>query len=353
MENAATILLFVFVFGIPYITRIFFAVQNNGDKAVLQRLPYFDALKGVAILAVVLIHVRYMYGMYVNVNDYTFLHITNNILRFAIPIFLICSGVLLEPRIAEKQWTLFYVKKMVRIFIPYILVVLGVVLYYGRSDQFWYLLMTGEASTPYYFMLVLLQCYVLYPLMVLARNYKQELLIISFFISFLSFFLPQTWHIYGMPTVFQYLFFFVYGYAQRDRFIDYEKNMREFFVWPIIAIMYVMVVIIKPEMFFNTRLFYGVAAFNILFYIKKHIERANILYKPLIYIGKNSLWIYLLHFFILETIFIHAKTLTGNYYLDFFLFFFIALAVTVCISVACGFLYNRIIRLFNIQKQPG
>lgn len=331
MEEIAVIIIGAMVLGIPYFRHLYFNVQSDEKDAVVStRIPYFDYLKGVAILAVILIHVRNMYERYLPQNDFSFLYITNNVLRFAIPFFLICSGILLNPNSIKQEGTwAFYSKKIFRIFIPYILLTLGVALYFNRLDIFQGLLITGSASPPYYFMPVLLQCYILYPLLVRYKNNRTKLLVFSFLISVASLFTPLTWNFASVPTVFPYLFFFVYGFAKRDDFLHYQKNPKELAGWLCISAFYLLVVIIKPALFYNSQFFYGVALFNILFHFRKSLTKSKIINKTMVYLGQNSLWIYLLHFFILEALVRRLREITGNYYLDFFIFFILALVATI------------------------
>ncbi len=353
MEEIAVIIIGAAVFGIPYLFHLYFHIESTeAETAVQTRLPYFDYLKGVAILAVILIHVKNMYERYIPVNDFSFLYITNNVLRFAIPFFLICSGILLNPNFKEGEGALaFYSKKILRIFLPYTLFTLGVALYHDHLDIFWRLLGTGEASPPYYFMLVLLQCYLLYPLLVKYKNNKKELLAFSFLLSLLSFFSPITWYFAGIPTVFPYLFFFVYGFAKRNDFLNYKKNFHEFVGWLCITVLYLLVVYMKPALFYNSQFFYGVALFSIFFYFKEFFTKSKILNKTLIYLGKNSLWIYLLHFFILQAIVGRFQTITKNYYLDFFVFFILAVAVTIPAAWLVKKIYDYFFSLLNTKKQ--
>ncbi len=353
MEEIAVIMIGAAVFGIPYLYQLYFKIEASEAEALVNtRLPYFDYLRGIAILAVVLIHVRNMYERYMPVNDFSFLYITNNVLRFAIPFFLICSGILLNPNFKVGEGTFaFYSKKILRIFIPYTLLTLGVALYFDRLDIFWGLLLTGEASPPYYFMLVLLQCYLLYPLLVRYKNNKNELLMFSFLLSVFSLFSPMTWHFAGTPTIFPYLFFFVYGFVKRNDFLNYKNNPRELIGWLCITALYVLVVFAKPALFYNSQFFYGVALFNILFYFRERLTKSKILEKTLVYLGKNSLWIYLLHFFVLQAIVVNFQTITKNYYVDFFVFFVLAVTATVPSAWLVKKIYDYFFSLLKIKKQ--
>ena len=99
-EKLVYILLLSFiVFSIPLFRKIFFFEIAKKERVYSRkkRYDFFDFLKGTAILAVVLIHINGSFYKDIY-SDNIFIITFNNIFRFAIPFFLISSGVLLSLR---------------------------------------------------------------------------------------------------------------------------------------------------------------------------------------------------------------------------------------------------------------
>lgn len=346
MEATINFILFALVAGLPPLARAFFSVKEAPEATVTERQPFFDYLKGLAMLAVIWIHVRHVYEKNVLGNDFAFLNISNDLLRFAIPVFLICSGLLLNPTQLKNNTFSFYFKKIFRIFIPYVLVNLMVVSAIRRMDLLPELLFTGAASVPYYFVLVLFQCYLIYPLLVLFEKHKQLLLIGSFFVSLLSFLFDSTWYIHGFPTVFQYLFFFVYGFCMRNYFLNNIIQKKELYVWLTIIFANIVFVAVTKPMLYNAQFFYGVAMFNLFFIFKDLLMKNKSISKLLVSIGSRSLWIYLLHFFIVQMTFGALYSRAQNYYLVFILIFIVSTIVSIVVGYTVDRIYTKALTAF-------
>jgi len=298
METLYLLSLSILIFAVPGWRRIFFPrLKLIRDYEIRKRLPFFDFLKGVAILAVLIIHVTYFFSFFPqgNATEYQ-LNFINNILRFAIPVFFIISGILLSPKRVESNLGGFYIKKFIYIFLPYIFVNC---LLYIFSIASWqdliYYLFTGNGLRPFYFIVVLAQFYFLYPLLLKFKN-KNFLLEFAFVISFVAFLFPMFWELNGFPLFFPYTFFFVYGLAIRNNFLMNHRHKNEIIFWQSLLILYVIFIFLTNERYYNARLFYGLAILQILFYYKDRIAKIKIIYPFFVKLGKFSLWLYLLHF---------------------------------------------------------
>ncbi len=132
----------------------------------------FDALRGVAILCVVAIHsLGYMGNVQRNGSDtasFWIMIFFRQILNFAVPVFLFVSGYFC-PR--KEGGGLQFIKKQVpRVLVPYLVwsLILLIVFPLIKSEHIsWfripYDLLTGGASGPYYFVLLIVQMYFLTP----------------------------------------------------------------------------------------------------------------------------------------------------------------------------------------------
>ncbi len=142
-----------------------------------KRVPFFDFAKGIAITAVILIHVAFLLAYFSDDLPLSFLSWNegiNRAMRFAIPVFFISSGALLFLQNFKIE-TLkgFYLPKIKRLVIPY--VAFSFFATFATSKGSFILsdyittalkdLLTGGALVPYWFIPVLFQLYLLYPLL--------------------------------------------------------------------------------------------------------------------------------------------------------------------------------------------
>src|SRR3990167_6159422 len=98
MDAGNLLVLSIIVVLVPYFRRMFFYNQESHKepRPTGDRLPVFDFLRGVAIMAVVIIHVAWVYILSNPDRSDIFLFFVNNVSRFAISIFFIVSGALLQ-----------------------------------------------------------------------------------------------------------------------------------------------------------------------------------------------------------------------------------------------------------------
>lgn len=146
-----------------------------------KRISYFDALRGLAIVMVVAIHSFGNYYSYLNVNCLVL--IIRNIFNVAVPVFLVISGFFLADKVMVdwKGYALFLKHQVSRVYIPILFC----------SIPFLYRdLNAGISAVPfvkffscsysvYYFVAVIIQCYLLLPLI----KKKLTVFVVLFFLS--------------------------------------------------------------------------------------------------------------------------------------------------------------------------
>lgn len=131
--------------------------------------PAIDILRFISILAVILIHTttRTLEINNLNVTEVPFTLFLNQVSRFAVPLFFMISGFVLELNYSENASYFFYLKKRLnRIFFPYVFWS-GVYYYFvytKHNDSFLHALTTGSSSWQLYFIPSLLILYVIFPL---------------------------------------------------------------------------------------------------------------------------------------------------------------------------------------------
>lgn len=296
------------------------------------RLSFFDFARGLAIVAVLLIHVVFLIMYYSDSFSVQFLEFNqhiNRLMRFAIPVFFISSGALLFLENLKKE-TLkkFYITKIKRLILPY--AVFSFFSTYISSTEFNGLFdylttavvhfFTGTALVPYWFIPVLFQLYLIYPLLwyllVIKKINPTKILGMSFIFSIVSYFLFSSyflnWHLYtgGLTFFGGFLFFFTLGIVFKPFFlleeekIKYWFNKTKFFYFSALILMvYFFTGFLDPLFkYYNVRLIYGPIVMFLIFYAYQFIKNTQIS-KTFEKIGKQSLHIYLLHFIFLLVLF--------------------------------------------------
>lgn len=362
MEKIQLAIMAIFVLGIPAFRRIFLfqtsstIAQKNLEVNVTsqKREAFFDFIRGIAILAVIWIHIVFVLQHFHTEQHNTFLDISNNLLRFALPIFFITSGILLNPLSATKEKLMaFYYKKIIRIIIPYILfnILIALVLNppnYGFFD-FLYSLLTGNLAVPFYFVGVLFQLYLIYPLLVRLNSYCHGVLLVSFLISLMStLFLKENigQFIHALP----YLFFFVLGWYTRKKCLTGNIKKQELYIWICIATLDLITMGLFFEKYYNIRFFYGTAIFMIIYYFKNVWTKIPWMYHGISLVGKYSLWIFLTHFYIILCTYLVLRIFDLSFAWLTILLFIISSSISVCVSILCGYTYSHIVDLFKSQK---
>jgi len=353
MDEWSLVILTLLVLILPSFRRVFFRKAEIKEPAhVSERLIFFDVLRGLAILAVIFIHVSFFFTHTEGLHNNTFfINLMNNSARFAIAFFFICSGILLNHVKGKIELKDFYLRKIVRIVLPYFLVTMWLFWFKGTSiKEVLYQLVTGTASVPFYFVLVLIQFYLLYPLLLKWRH-KKLFLPLSFFISLVYFVSPLPEQPFGFPIFLPFLFFFCYGMYYRDRFLDYHAEKPEIFVWLMIILADFLIMIWGQDYYYNQRYFYGPAMFNLMFYYKDRIMGWKFGKKILLAFGKNSLWIFLTHFSVMWLMYPYLYFLGLNYYLSFFIFYFMSVVSSYLVALLCQLVYAWAIKKLTITNR--
>ena len=215
-----------------------------------KRLREFDFIRAFAALSVVAIHVT---AGYLAVNDTAYAW--NQAMRFAVPLFIILSGFLLyhadrgRPPLSYKA---FLQKRLQKVLWPYLFWTVLYVLYSERSR--WGEWLNGDILQPFmlgikhlikgtgyvhlYFVLIVLQLYVLYPLLKRwLERHAASLLLASLLLTGFAqtmiylhqlqvLVLPSLWipYVSLFPI---WLFYFVFGMAAALYRPGWEKKLQD------------------------------------------------------------------------------------------------------------------------------
>ncbi|WP_434642498.1 acyltransferase [Thermoanaerobacterium thermosaccharolyticum] len=144
------------------------------------RIDEIDVLKGISIIAVLIIHTT---GIAVSDLDksslsYIVFAVLNRFLQFAVPAFIFASSMLLMYNYSDgDNWKLFYKKRFKNVLLPYIVwtMIYGIYLYVIYNEPLKSILTVenlffGGMFYHLYFIVIIVQLYVLFP--VLLYIYK-------------------------------------------------------------------------------------------------------------------------------------------------------------------------------------
>lgn len=317
-----------------------------------KRMEYFDFLKGVSIIAVIIIHIAYFFQRLNQNNNDFFMDVLSNSLRFAIPFFFICSGILLasfdDHKIKMKEY---YYNKFIRIIVPYLIMNVLIAAFLDPSlEEFFIYIISGVAIPPYYFVIVLTIYYLIFPFINSFKDSK-IFLYASFFISFLTFFLIELW-VYGILIFATNLFFFfAYGMYMRNYFLQEKLSQKEAKYWGIIILLFLWVALVFPGFYYNNQFFYGIAIFNLFFIFKDKIMRMpRRIFAAVCAFGRTSLWIFLTHFPVMYCIYVILSVFKLNYYLFYGLTGVLSLVICYYAGKISLEAYNMALKAFSIKN---
>lgn len=288
-----------------------------------KRISYFDALRGLAIVMVVAIH---SFGnCYSYSNVYCLVLIIRNIFNVAVPIFLVISGFFLADKIMVdwKGYALFLKHQVSRVYIPVLFC----------SIPFLYReLNAGTSAVPfvkffscsysvYYFVAVIIQCYLLLPL--IKKNLRAFIVLFffsgAFWLLFYSYFLTLHKGI-TLPLIIYAGHIFMWGFFFCLGILFQKKGLPQVqFKLLIPALIFCLVCSLFESNYImtNTHSMTGIgqkfSAFivNILliffFFHKKTLllvscKENSSAYRMFTELGKYSFGIYLVHLFVLAKV---------------------------------------------------
>ncbi len=273
---------------------VFFYVISRGwpQRQNKERETFIDGIKGLAIVGVVVIHALTFYPQYAFLNTW---------LWAALAFFVLASGYVLHLQHAAALSLRDYSLKMLRrLVLPYVLLSILFLILQGTSLRAIPAgLLFGRANGNYYFIPILLQLYVVYPLL---RRYKAQVLsVVGFVLAYV--FSLYFWNFHFQASLVQwnanewslifagrYFFYFLLG-MYFSQFTARTLPWRSTLGW-VGAYAIVSVGMSLWLGWTYQTLLYPVAFFLFLALLFPITER---LWRPLVVLGPHTLLIYLLH----------------------------------------------------------
>lgn len=308
-------LLGIILAGLASLTLYFFKIpvdfpspSNLKDNREIR----FDILRGFAMIGIVMIHIH-SYFQFFHPKDHLVIHsalFLSNISRFSVPIFILTSAIFLKKK--SGYWK----SKLNHLVLPYfIFSIFGYLIKYQNYSfsEFTFFFLFGKVFTPFYFVPLLIQFYILFYVLnsvFIREKWSFWILLLSFVINLVSnlgYLDPILPNVYHSISIFNYLFFFVLGISIGQRKSSVQNSNQNtnfiFFVFFLVVVVLMILFSFLLEIDFkNHHLFYPI--FMMMFvWIHLHDFRPKIA-KILSYIGNHSLYIFLLHPFIIH--FMHS-----------------------------------------------
>ena len=355
-----------------------------------KRIKYCDALKALAIIFVILIHVLAVYrDVFINSNRvyYFFLSLLDSIDRIAVPSFFMITGILMLNKKPKNDYLKYLRKRMPKLIITF--TIFSLVYYissiYKTNEQFLIFnfirtfLSYGGVYYHLWFMYEIIRIYILIPFLYpfiksLKKNEIKNLIITIFIlgnvVNFIYMFTSRYNHTIftGIPLsslaiCINYLFLGYYLHKY-----EIKKNTRKkFYIAGIISTLLIPVADLfyitnmrNDNMFTVNSIFLMLPASAVFLLFKYNYDKLklnnkveNIIKK----ISNNTLYIYMIHVIILEFImkYIHI-IITPNRLINILILIPITLILTFIISfilsLLIDFLYNKTSNLItNILKK--
>lgn len=222
--------------------------KNQSNKT---RINELDFLRAFAVLAVIMIHTAAKIDLIKSFNSLVFVNVFIDVAsHFAVPVFIIVSGIVLSYNYYEHiNYKSYYIKRFVSIipqflFFSLFYLILSNLILDQRSPSILkliYQIFTGRASYHLWFFIILIQFYIVYPLLIKlyaifsSKHRLRSFIIMSFLIQILYYIISnylytdydqillRLFDYYIRHAFLSYIFYFVMG-IHFGRNLDSMKN---------------------------------------------------------------------------------------------------------------------------------
>jgi surface polysaccharide O-acyltransferase-like enzyme len=279
------------------------------------RIAYYDILRAIAIIGVLAIHCTFLgFQFEFNSFDFNITVLWKNFINFSVPLFISLSGFFSANKNVEtkENYLLFIKKQIPRVLIPYIIwsiLYLGLSAYFGGApfNELFVRFITFQSSPEFYFILLIIQYYLLLP--VLKKLASSKGLYLSLAISLISCVIIFKLRYFNDYLVLQILYtglfpiwliFFVFGLYIRNNQIKLNNKL----IIVLAFIFYVLSIVetLFSHLYFNIEILFAATSVKvssflfsllILMYAFKNISMKE--NKILQYTGEVSFGIFLSH----------------------------------------------------------
>lgn len=329
-----------------------------------KRIGWLDTMKGIAIFFVVLRHV--FIGMHLMNHPVSYwIHL------FHMPFFFLLSGFLVVKSLKQSVWQI-YKKKALALILPFFTCGMSLSLFQSNIDDYVFTLMHNG----YWFLLSLFSCWlILAPIAIWVKKINNGykivietiLVILPFFIGgVLMKKIPN--HVntmFSFPLTFSMYRFFIVGYFLGQLYFAHEtlkkilivrkfggmKNLIEKFLYPLSVVIFAVfsighvakwsVITVWPETVHQLML--SVSLFFTIYGVHTHIAKS--IGKILQYVGRNTLPIYVFHFYIVYGFFAEPLLSYNRYYQTLWACLICVLVIAVTLMFSIPFRTNKYLKM--------
>ncbi len=338
-----------------YLFRIPFQIPYA--MSVGSRDSRLDQLRGISMVGIVCIHIHSYFEFFHpnerHVTDFTLF--IANLSRFSVPLFIVGSSMYLK--VNEYYWR----NKLKTLLIPYtIACIFGYLMKFSTISILDFLIrfLTGQIFAPFYFVPLLFQFYILFYFIPDSWKKGRSLTIfflVSIVLNFISNldgfqkYLPQ-W--YQSISIFNYIGFFAIGlFLKNIRTHKLEMRDITFYILTIsflILITLVFVFSLSQIQLKNHHLTYPLVTIFLLFLILNK-EPIGILANTLEFLGKQSLYIFLIHPFVIHQMHVFDPFWMGPPAIAYF----VTLVINLAIPALIAYLITNRKEIFSSSQQKN
>ncbi|MGB6084283.1 acyltransferase [Moheibacter sp.] len=310
----------------------------------MERIKYYDSLRGIAIIAVVFIHC-------LSYQDSSTLELSvlfRQVINFAVPLFLAISGFFIVDKSVEnrKDYFNFLKKQIPRVYIPYLvwsLIFLVVNVFIFNSDSLFGMLkkiIVFQSVPIFYYVALIIQYYILFP--VFKLNIKKWIwisIILSLSAAVTTFALKAKFNMTFPLIIYAgnfltWMMFFVLGMYLKKHKIQFNKNLLTLLIIVFLGLSYY-------EVYFQNNLISNIREAVTAVKITSFIYSALIIIFLLNYqrkwtifsdLGKVSYAVFLMHILFLNLIRTTAKIVDvhSNFYTEISMGI---ITITICYGI--------------------
>jgi peptidoglycan/LPS O-acetylase OafA/YrhL len=220
--------------------------MGKGEDIKVKKLPQITVMNAVLCIFVVFIHLTFvpLSELIQKSTPHILLFAVYKSLCFCVPAFIFLSGFKLFKSYEERPLVIkqFFSRRFKKIVIPYFFAVLIYICYFGEKgwleDGFWKSLILGTASAHFYYIVVLVQLYLLFPLIFrLFEKHSHTAFAVSLLVTLFCVIFLQTG--YWDRFFGTYIFYFAFGmfWAKYDLYARIKEKI------PKICIAYIVILI--------------------------------------------------------------------------------------------------------------
>ena len=203
-------------------------------KSGAKKLGQITVMNALLCIFVVMIHLTFepLLELTPKSTPHILIFTVNKFLGFCVPTFIFLSGFKLFKSYEKRPLAVktFLKRRLKKIVFPYFAAVLVYIFYFGvkgwLSESIFSYLILGTISAHFYYIVVLIQLYLLFPLIFrLFKSHSHTVLLVSFFITlFCAAFLQNG---YWDRFCGLYIFYFVFGmfWAKYGLYRKFRKNI--------------------------------------------------------------------------------------------------------------------------------